>query len=59
MKKIGVDPAVEKAVKELLLSAEDFDQRVKAVDRALKLEQLKARIQDDEFGTDFDLSEGE
>lgn len=31
-----------------------FDDRMKVIDRALKLEQLKAKIEDDEFGSGFD-----
>ena len=62
-KKTGINPELEKHINQLL-SAVMMDQtasiteKMKVVDRALKLEQLKAKISDDEWGSGF-LSEDE
>jgi glycerol-3-phosphate O-acyltransferase len=36
-----------------------LEDKLKIIDRALKLEQLKAKIQDDSFGKDYDLGDTE
>ena len=57
-KKTGINPELEKHINQLL-SAVMMDQtasiteKMKVVDRALKLEQLKAKISDDEWGSGF------
>ena len=49
-----VDPELEKAVKELVKSATTPKDKMAAIDRWLKLEAIKAKMQDDGFGAGFD-----
>ena len=60
-KKIGINPDLEKHINQLLTAVmsdetASITEKMKVVDRALKLEQLKAKISDDEWGSGF-LSE--
>ena len=60
-KKIGINPELEKHINQLLTTVmmdetASITEKMKVVDRALKLEQLKAKISDDEWGSGF-LSE--
>lgn len=57
-KKIGINPELEKHINELLSAVmmdetASITEKMKVVDRALKLEQLKAKISDDEWGSGF------
>jgi hypothetical protein len=54
----GVDPELETAIQELLKSVmKDADasltDKMKVLDRALKLEHIKQKIADETFGTGF------
>jgi len=51
-----INPKLEKAVETLLKNIEsvvELEDKLKIIDRALKLEQVKAKFQDDEFGSGF------
>jgi hypothetical protein len=57
-KKIGINPDLEKHINQLLTAVmsdelASITEKMKVVDRALKLEQLKAKISDDEWGSGF------
>jgi hypothetical protein len=57
-KKIGINPELEKHINQLLTAVmvdetASITEKMKVVDRALKLEQLKAKISDDEWGSGF------
>jgi hypothetical protein len=57
-KKIGINPELEKHINQLLSAVmmdgtASITEKMKVVDRALKLEQLKAKISDDEWGSGF------
>ncbi len=57
-KEKGINPELEKHINQLLsavMSDPDasITEKMKVVDRALKLEQLKAKISDDEWGSGF------
>ncbi|MDE2020297.1 MAG: hypothetical protein KGJ13_08185 [Patescibacteria group bacterium] len=54
----GVDPELEKSIQELLKtvmadSEASLTDKMKVLDRALKLEQIKQKIADENFGTGF------
>ena len=54
----GINPDLEKAISDLLKSTmadptASLTDKTKILDRALKLEQLKAKISDDEYGSGF------
>lgn len=54
----GVDPELEKSIQELLKQVmadteASLTDKMKVLDRALKLEQIKQKISDDNFGTGF------
>ena len=54
----GINPDLEKAISELLKSTmtdpmASLTDKAKIIDRALKLEQLKAKISDDDWGSGF------
>ena len=59
MKKAGIDAELEKAIKKLLKdvtsasSGASLTDKMRVIDRALKLEQLKQRMTDDGFGSGF------
>ena len=58
----SINPELEKLIKGMLKSAADdkemvLDDKLAIIDRAMKLEQLKAKIQDDSFGKDYDLGD--
>jgi hypothetical protein len=58
VKKSGIDPELEKAIKRLLkevMSSPDasITDKMKVIDRSIKLEQLKQRMTDDGFGSGF------
>lgn len=57
-KKTGINPELEKHINHLLIAVMNDEtasitEKMKVVDRALKLEQLKAKISDDEWGSGF------
>ena len=57
-KKTGINPELEKHINQLLIAVMNDEtasitEKMKVVDRALKLEQLKAKISDDEWGSGF------
>ena len=57
-KKIGINLELEKHINQLLKAVmmdetASITEKMKVVDRALKLEQLKAKISDDEWGSGF------
>lgn len=57
-KKTGINPELEKHINHLLSAVmsdptASITEKMKVVDRALKLEQLKAKISDDEWGSGF------
>jgi len=54
----GINPELEKHINQLLtiVMADDtasITEKMKVVDRALKLEALKAKVSDDEYGSGF------
>lgn len=54
----GINPELEKHINQLLSAVMNdpdasITEKMKVVDRALKLEQLKAKISDDEYGSGF------
>ena len=58
----GINPDLEKAISDLLKATmsdptASLTDKAKIIDRALKLEQLKAKISDDEWGAGFNLDE--
>ena len=57
-KTIGIDPALEKAIAKLLEqvmtdSEATLTDKMKIIDRSLKLEALKMKLQDDAWGSGF------
>lgn len=57
-KKVGINPDLEKAISDLLKTTmldptASLTDKTKILDRALKLEQLKLKISDDEWGSGF------
>lgn len=61
-KQKGIDPELEKAISQLLKSTMNdpmasLTDKMKILDRALKLEQLRAKVADDEWGSGFSLDE--
>lgn len=57
-KKIGINPELERSISDLLKATmldptASLTDKTKIIDRALKLEQLKAKISDDEWGSGF------
>lgn len=60
----GVNPELEEAINKLLKevmqdSTASLTDKTKVLDRALKLEQIKQKISDDEWGKGFFTDEGE
>jgi hypothetical protein len=60
----GVNPELEEAINKLLKevmqdSTASLTDKTKVLDRALKLEQIKQKISDDEWGKGFFTEEGE
>lgn len=58
----GINPDLETAISQLLTATMNDPQasltdKTKILDRALKLEALKAKISDDEWGMGFNLDE--
>jgi hypothetical protein len=54
----GINPELEKAISDLLKSTmadstASLTDKAKIIDRALKLEQLKAKISDEDWGSGF------
>jgi hypothetical protein len=54
----GINPDLEKAISDLLKTTmadptASLTDKAKIIDRALKLEQLKAKISDDDWGSGF------
>lgn len=51
--------AIEEAVNKLLQESEksDIDTRLKVIDRAIKLQAMKAKIKDGESGSGFDIDD--
>ena len=63
-KEKGIHPELEKHINQLLtiVMADDtasITEKMKVVDRALKLEALKAKFSDDEWGAGFLMDEDE
>ena len=57
-KEKGINPDLEKAISDLLKATmvdptASLTDKAKIIDRALKLEQLKAKISDDDWGSGF------
>ena len=57
-KEKGINPDLEKAISDLLKATmldptASLTDKAKIIDRAVKLEQLKAKISDDEWGSGF------
>jgi hypothetical protein len=57
-KQNGINPDLEKAVSEMLKSsfndaAMDVELKLKIIDRAINLEKIKQKIQDDAWGSGF------
>jgi hypothetical protein len=60
----GINPDLEKAISDLLKATmsdpmASLTDKTKILDRALKLEQLKARISDDDWGAGFAIDDDE
>jgi hypothetical protein len=60
----GINPELEDAISKLLKevmqdSQASLTDKTKVLDRALKLEQIKQKISDDEWGKGFFTDEGE
>jgi hypothetical protein len=58
-KKQGVDPALEKAIAKLLSQVTtdketSLNDKLRVIDRALKLEQVKQKFDDSSFGLGFE-----
>ena len=58
----GINPALEEAISKMLQevmldSTATITDKTKVIDRALKLEALKAKISDEEWGSGFSLDE--
>jgi hypothetical protein len=63
-KQKGINPELEQAISQLLKATmsdptASLTDKTKILDRALKLEQLKARITDDDWGTGFAMDDDE
>jgi hypothetical protein len=63
-KEKGINPELEKAISELLKATmldptATLTDKTKILDRALKLEALKAKMSDDEWGSGFGLDDDE
>ncbi len=63
-KRKGINPELEDAISKLLKevmqdSQASLTDKTKVLDRALKLEQIKQKISDDEWGKGFFTDEGE
>jgi hypothetical protein len=63
-KEKGINPDLEKAISDLLKAtmldpAASLTDKTKVLDRALKLEQLKMKMSDDEWGSGFGLDDDE
>jgi hypothetical protein len=57
-KTAGIDPALEKAIADLLTNTMNdaeatLTDKMKIIDRSLKLEALKMKLQDDAWGSGF------
>lgn len=60
----GINPDLEKAISDLLKATmldpqASLTDKTKVLDRALKLEQLKLKMSDDEWGSGFGLDDDE
>jgi len=60
----GINPDLEKAISDLLKTTmldptASLTDKTKILDRALKLEQLKLKMSDDEWGSGFGLDDDE
>jgi hypothetical protein len=58
----GINPDLEKAISDLLIATmadpmASLTDKTKVLDRALKLEQLKMKMSDDEWGSGFGLDD--
>lgn len=61
-KEKGINPDLEKAISDLLIATmadpmASLTDKTKVLDRALKLEQLKMKMSDDEWGSGFGLDD--
>lgn len=60
----GINPDLEKAISDMLkqvMSTPEVDTelKLKVIDRAINLEKIKQKVQDDSYGTGFFTGEGE
>jgi hypothetical protein len=63
-KQQGINPDLEKAIsdmlKEVMSSTHvDMEVKLKVIDRAINLEKIKQKVQDDSYGTGFFSGDGE
>jgi hypothetical protein len=63
-KQQGINPDLEKAISDMLkqvMSTPEVDTelKLKVIDRAINLEKIKQKVQDDSYGTGFFTGEGE
>jgi len=52
-KQTTINPSIDKAIKHALATAEDFKERMLAINAAIKWEAVKMKASDDDFGTHF------
>ena len=63
-KQKGINPELESAIAKLLIDVTNdptasITDKVKVIDRSLKLEAIKMKMSDDEWGSGFNLDESE
>jgi hypothetical protein len=63
-KQQGINPDLEKAISDMLKAVmsspeTDTELKLKVIDRAINLEKIKQKVQDDSYGTGFFTGEGE
>ena len=52
-KNTTINPSIDKAIKQALASAEDFKERLMAINASIKWEAVKMKASDDDFGAHF------
>lgn len=64
-KTLGINPDLERAISEMLKRAMsedppmDAELKLKIIDRAINLEKIKQKVQDDSYGTGFFTGDGD
>ena len=63
-KQQGINPDLERAISDMLKEVMstpqvDTELKLKVIDRAINLEKIKQKVQDDSYGTGFFTGEGE